>query len=80
MSETRRPPDTGPDPESTTSLGFVLKSSDCPVVRTSVRVERRSSKYAGKSASAVRSSIARKEARDWTRSPARSRSSVLRVT
>lgn len=38
-----------------------------------------SSKYPGKSASEDKSSKARKEASDWTRSPARSTSSVLRV-
>lgn len=46
---------------------------------TSVSVVRSSSKYTGKSASADKSSLARKEASDWTRSPARSMSSVLRV-
>lgn len=42
-------------------------------------VVRSSSKYPGKSASADKSSNARKDASDWTRSPARSMSSVLRV-
>lgn len=57
------------------------RSSKCPFHGgpTSISVEWSSSKYAGKSASADKSSIARKEASDWTRSPARSMSSVLRV-
>lgn len=56
-----------------------MSMTDRNKAKTSVSVVRSSLKYAGKSASADRSSIARKVASDWTRSPARSMSSVLRV-
>lgn len=58
-----------------TALSCPFRNAQCLLTLTNTF--RSSSKYAGKSASTCKSSMARKEAIDWMMSPARSISSVL---